>query len=143
MPHSTLCSAQISLPVVFLMSFLQTLAEESPLSAQLLITVIMVTSSCSHNASLSFVSFLCRSHPSICLETPSLVSLPTPVHHHQPWRQSPILSPTGSHDCAPVCSKSFPSGFQRCLVPTPVVTMIILLHYYPFQTHFVHFFVFL
>lgn len=88
---------------------------------------------------IAFLCLLSLQKPSLHLPgDPFPGLLMPPVHHHQSQRQSPTTSPTGSHDSAPGSSKSFPSGFQRCLVPTPVVTMIIQF-YYPFETYFMHF----
>lgn len=81
------------------MSFLQTLAEESPLSAQLLITVIIVTSSCSHNASLSFVSS-------------SAEATPPSAWRPLPWSPYPPLSTTISLE----------GSLQYCL-PQEVMTV--------------------
>lgn len=104
------------------MSLLQTPLKESPLSAPLLVTLIMTTSSCSHNASLSFVSFLCRNYtlhrPGAPLPFPSLPIQPCP-----PPSASETVSDTISHRKSCLCPKEVVRASHRCLVPTPVLTI--------------------
>lgn len=104
------------------MSLLQTPSKESPLSDPLLITLIMTTSSCSHKASLSFVSFLCRNYtlhrPGAPLPFPSL-----PIHPCPPPSASETVSDTISHGKSCLCPKEVVRAFHRCLVPTPVLTI--------------------